>query len=87
MSATVVLNTIYFPRRDGDPGAPEAVPYVLTEADVIRLLRIEGKEPGRTLQRYRQAGWLKPTQIGTRLRYLLPDVLACLENIQEGIPR
>jgi hypothetical protein len=81
------ITTIYFPRRDGDTGAPEAVPYVLTEEDVIRLLRLEGKDPARTLQRYRQAGWLKPTQLGTRLRYTLPDVLACLENIQEAIPR
>jgi hypothetical protein len=75
---------IYMPTQDG---RTQPAPYVLTEDEVIRLYRLESNDPERSLQRLRQKGWLKPTQVGKQLRYLLPDVLRALANIQEDNPK
>lgn len=90
MSATVVINTIYFPRRDGEAGAPEPVPYVLTDKDMIRLTRLDetdNEKPERTLARYRQKGWLRSVQVGPEVRYTLPDALDFLDRLKEENPR
>lgn len=87
------IPTLYFPREHGAIApmvAPEPVPFVMTEDELIRFLRLNDtgiKEPSRTLERYRREGWLKATQVGTRLRYQLPDVLKFLETAKEENPR
>lgn len=69
------------------PGA-EPAPYVMTEADVVRFCRLEKiKAPYMALRRYRQKGWLKATQVGKDVRYLLPDVLKFLETAKQENPR
>lgn len=91
MTASIVLNTIYFPRRPQDGNAPpEPVPYVLTEADLIRLTRLDetdNERPERTLARYRQKGWLRSVQVGPEVRYTLPDALEFLDRLKEENPR
>ena len=70
--------------------SPEPVPFVLTDADLIRFLRIDEtgvEKPGRTLERYRREGWLKGTQIGICIRYQLPDVLNFLSTARDLNPR
>ncbi len=80
----MTTDTIYMPMPDG---RTQPAPHVLTGDEVIRIMRIESNDPERTLQRYRTSGLLKSTQVGKHLRYLLPDVLRALENIQEANPR
>ena len=82
----VIEQTIYFPRRG--TRAAEPVPHVMTEADVVRFLRLEkAADPYQTLYGYRRRGWLKAVQVGKHVRYLLPDVLRFLEAAREGNPR
>jgi hypothetical protein len=81
------IPVIYFPRRANEP--PDPVPFVLTEHDMIRLLRLDDvkvKEPGKTLARYRKMGLLKGTRVGLKICYQLPDVLRFLNRSQEVNP-
>jgi hypothetical protein len=68
--------TVYLPG-----GIP--APLVLTEPELISLLRLDGedgsKDPKLTLQYYRSRG-LKCIQLGKHLRYYLPDVIKFLED-------
>lgn len=92
MTAVVNLNTVYFPRRPGSDAAnavPEPVPYVLTEADLIRFTRLDetaSERPGRTLARYRDMGLLRGVQVGPNIRYTLPEALEFLERLKELNP-
>lgn len=59
-------------------------PLVLTEDDLIALLRLDAqsggpKNPKYTLEYYRERG-LRAVYIGKRLRYYLPDVIEFLDN-------
>jgi len=64
---------------DGDGIRP--VPEVMTEEEVIRMLRLdEAKNPRQTLQYYRERGLLRATRIGRWLRYTRTEVLRFLER-------
>ncbi len=80
-----MTDTIYLPATSDRPAEP--APYVLTEADAARLLRLEVNNPYDTLYRYRKMGRLRATQIGASVRFLLPDVVAFLKATQEENPR
>jgi hypothetical protein len=58
---------------DGKPA-----PLVLTEAELIQLLRLDGsdgpKNPGETIRRYRGKGLLRGVQIGRAVRYPLAEI-------------
>jgi len=64
------------------PGGIPA-PLVLSEQELISLLRLDGedgsKDPHLTLQYYRSRG-LKTIQLGKHLRFYLPDVIQFLED-------
>jgi len=49
-------------------------PSVLTLKELIELLRIEGKNPERTIKYYRDVGLLRGIKLGRHLRYRLEDV-------------
>lgn len=77
---------IFMPPTADRPAEP--APYVLTEEDMVRLLRLESvTDPYQTLYRYRSKGQLKGTQVGKHVRYTLPDVLEFLEIVKERNPR
>lgn len=81
-----VVQTIYLPRT-GDE-APEPAPYLLTEAEVIRILRLEKcPHPSNTIRYYRDRGMLKAVQVGKNVRFTLPDVLEFIENSKRENPR
>lgn len=64
-------------------GGWEPCPFVMTESEVIRFLRldIEGpKKPELTLRYYRETKKLKATRIGNRLRYTRQNILEFLEK-------
>jgi len=68
--------TIYFP--NGKP-----VPEVLTEQELIELLRLNEdgpKDPALTIHYYRDKGLLRGIRIGKRIRYTKQEVLKFLEN-------
>ncbi len=79
-----MATTIYMPTTDG---GTQPAPYVLTDEEVARIIRLECKDLKESLRRYRDKNLLKPIQLGNHLRYLLPDVLKFLENVQEENPR
>jgi len=54
-------------------------PVVLTPTEVVKLLRLEGKDPLRTLKYYRDEGQLKGIILGKKVRYRLIDVQHFLE--------
>lgn len=60
---------------DGRPA-----PAVLTAAETIELLRLEGNNPERTLKFYRDEGKLKGIPLGRKMRYRLVDVERFLEQ-------
>jgi hypothetical protein len=65
---------------DGEKVIP--VPEVLTEQEVIKMLRLDlggPEDPGQTLAYYRDKGLLRATRIGKRLRYWKHEVLKFLE--------
>jgi hypothetical protein len=77
---------VYFPATKDRPAEP--APYVLTEEDMVRLLRLEtAADPYQTLYRYRNKGQLRATQVGKHVRFLLPDVVKFLATAQEENPR
>ena len=64
----------YFP--DGRP-----VPEVLTEPELIELLRLNEdgpKDPALTIQYYRDKGLLRGVRIGKRIRYTKQEVMKFL---------
>ena len=70
------ITTIYFP--DGKP-----VPEVLTESDLIALLRLDEdgpKDPTLTINYYRDKGLLRGIRIGKRIRYTKQEVIRFLEK-------
>jgi hypothetical protein len=76
--------TVYLP-RDGDK-PPEPAPYVMTAEDVVRLLQSSSTNPYHALYRLRQRGLKCVAPMG-KVRFLLPDVLAMLEDLKESDPR
>jgi hypothetical protein len=81
------IPTIYFPRKPGEQGHPEPVPYVLTDDDLIRLFQLTNESPHQTLQRYRAQGLLRAFQVSRFNRYSLPEVLAFVERLELDKPR
>lgn len=72
---------VYLP--DGRPA-----PYVLTAEDAISLLRVDSlADPANWLYQRRREGMLRGTQVGKRICYLLPEVLAYLERQTDEKPR
>ena len=70
------ITTIYFP--NGNP-----VPEVLTESDLISLLRLDEdgpKDPTLTINYYRDKGLLRGIRIGKRIRYTKQEILHFLEK-------
>ena len=83
MSSNYCQNVVFFP--DGRP-----VPEVLTERDLIELLRLDEdgpKVPALTIQYYRNKGLLKGIKIGKRIRYTKQEVLNFLEKQTEWTNR
>lgn len=65
------INACFMP--DGQP-----VPEVLTEEEVIKLLRLDDdgtKKSVHTLKYYRDKNLLKGTQIGKKIRYVKQEIL------------
>jgi hypothetical protein len=79
-----MADTIYMPATDNRPVEP--APYLLTPEEVGRLCRLTCKDVEESLWRYRDKG-LKAVQIGKRVLYRLPDVLAFIEARQQENPR
>jgi hypothetical protein len=79
------VSTVYLPPAGDRPAEP--APYVLTDEDVARFMRLDCSDVYQSLKRYRLKGWLKGTQLGNHVRYLLPDVLKACELAKEGNPR
>lgn len=77
--------TVFMPATADRPAEP--APYVMTEADLVRLLQMKSSRPYLALLRYRKLGWLKAIQVGNGIRYLLPDVLKFLETAKTENPR
>ncbi len=78
------IPTLYF----ADTGLP--VPYVLSEQEVIRFLRLDTvgtDHPEYALQHYRQGGLLRGTQISKRVFYTLPELISFLERQTEAVSR
>lgn len=68
----------------------QAVPLVLTEDELIHLLRLDEigiKDPHRTIRYYREKGLLRAVQIGRAGRYLYDDVVDFLHKLREINPR
>lgn len=61
------------------------VPEVLTEEEVIKLLRLDedGTDSSYTLRYYREKNLLRATQIGKKLRYIKQEVLDFLAKQTE----
>jgi len=73
---------------DGDKTVP--VPEVMTETEVIRMLRLDvdgPRDPKTTLRFYREIGLLKATRIGRRLRYWRQEILCFLARQTEETQR
>jgi hypothetical protein len=70
-------------------GQSVPVPEVMTEQEVIRMLRLdeEGQDSNHALAYYRDKGLLRPTRIGKRLRYWKQEVLRFLERKTEMTQR
>ncbi len=66
-----ILSVVFLP--DGRPA-----PAVLTAAETIELLRLDGNSPERTLKYYRDEGLLIGVRIGRRVRYPLNEVMRFL---------
>jgi hypothetical protein len=78
--------SIYLPATKDRPIEP--APFLLTEDEVARLLRIDGaSDTYETLRRYRKLGLLRGTQVGKHVRYQLPDVIEFLSKAREKNPR
>lgn len=74
----------YFP----DTGQP--VPVVMTRAETVRFLRLDLlnlKDPGRSLDYYRNLGLLRAVQMSKELVFYLADVLDFIERQREANPR
>ena len=76
---TAPTATAFMP--DGNGGLCP-VPVVLTEGELIRLLRLDGPDgpqnPGETIRRYRDKGLLRGCRIGNAMRYPIGEVLRFL---------
>jgi hypothetical protein len=79
------ISAVYFPAEP--MREPEPVPFVMTEQEVVRFLRMQIEDPYSSLRRYRNKGLLKATQIGRFTRYTLPDVMEFLDNLKEANPK
>ena len=80
--------TIYLPATAERPVEP--APYLLTDADLIRLLRLDeagGERPELTLRYYRQKGLLRATQVGRCNRYDLPEVVEFIGRLKQANPK
>ena len=71
---------------DGDGGFGPC-PYVLTEEEAVRYLRLDiagPKNPANTLRYYRERGKLRGTRIGNRIRYTRKALNEFLEAVTEN---
>lgn len=82
---TSVAPIIFLPATATGPAEP--APYLMTEAEAARFLRIDSAAPSLAFARYRRKGWLRGVQVGKSIRYALPDLMAFLEKAKEENPR
>lgn len=66
---------------------PRPAPPLLTAKEVALLLRIDSKSPIRTINYYREKGFLQPIQIGRNLLWRLEDVLGFMRQLKDESPR
>jgi excisionase family DNA binding protein len=59
-------------------------PAVLTAEEAAEFLRLDGKNPDRTLKYWRDEGELAGFRLGRRIRYRLEDVLSFLAKKAEN---
>lgn len=72
------------------PASGKPCPPVLTEAEVIELLRlneIDVHDKSGILRRYREAGRLRAVQISKRIFYRLESVLEFIQRQEEAVQR
>ena len=72
----------------GDPPGP--CPELLTEEEAIRYLRLDTvgiEHPGNTLQRYREKGLLRGTQVSKRIFYRRVELDRFLDRLTHENPR
>jgi len=67
---------------DGRPA-----PYLLTRAELIEFLRIDGSNPDETINYYRKRYALPGIQIGSRIRFKIDDIVAWLDDQRKRNPR
>ena len=64
------------------------VPYVLTEQEAVKFLRIDtDNNPQRTLKYYRDKGQLRGTRIGSHYCYTKKELLAFIDRATEWTNR
>ena len=69
------------------PDGRTRVPDLLTEEEAIRFLRLDidgPKDSRQTLKYYRDQGFLHPTKVGKRNRYLRTELLRFLDEQTYG---
>lgn len=70
------------PLPDGNGGFTPC-PYLLTESEAVRFLRIDQinvKNPGDSLRRYRDMGALRAVQISRSVFYPLPELKRFIDS-------
>ena len=74
---------------DGSGGV-NPCPYVLTEQEAIRFIRLDlisVKNPDATLRRYRKDGLLQAVQISKAICYTRPELIKFVKKLMEQNPR
>lgn len=66
---------VWLPTNPPRPASP-----LLTEAEVVLLLRLDPKKGRRTVKHYVNKGMLKANRFGLELKYRLEDVLSFIKN-------
>jgi len=79
-----LLDVQYIPPAMMPDGQP--APFLMTVDDLTAFLRLTNRFPAKTIERMRKRGLLA-TQVGQRVLFQLPDVLAFLGQERERVPR
>ena len=71
-------HVVYFPGEN-----PTPCPPILTAEEAAKLLRIDSKNPQRTIEYYRSLGKIKGVRIGKQIHYRLDEVLRFATALEE----